>query len=113
MTTGIATERAMKRALDGTFTKLPKDGGVKTVRVRRDYLPTYDGTFPPGHVFCDDTRVFALRVKLRTPFTDHDDRRIIALKRTGASMRRIADAIGRQQGSVDQRVRHLKREGRI
>lgn len=109
MNAGIATERAMKRVLDGTFVRIVGDRYERRV-VPRYYLP-------------DRPIVAAAPPKVKKPrpsrpdyrhFSDIEDKIIIGMSRSRRyTMRQIASRLHRSLCSVTARKHELKKQGRL
>lgn len=109
MNAGIATERAMKRVLDGTFIKIVGDRYERRV-VPRDYMPDQPIVAAPPP-----------KLKRQRPsrpdyrhFTDVEDKIIIGMSRSRRyTVRQIASRLHRSLGSVTARKHALKLEGKL
>lgn len=91
------TEAAIKAALDGTFTRFDlQDGGIVTVRVSDDYIPSHVVLGRQvGETYSHDR------------YTPDEDIIITELRRRRMPVWDIAERIGRTEESVKHRVRML------
>lgn len=93
----MTLEQIIKRALDGTFTRLDSNGKSVTVDVDVDFIPKHHqqagrAIGPAGK---------------QIPFTPEDDLIILELKRRRVAAWDIAEKLGRTEDSVRHRIRHL------
>lgn len=113
------TEQDIKRALDGTFTKLLPDGTVKTAEVPRNYTPSHRGDGRLRQMSDEEMaeQLAALDAgRMKPPGAPWDDaenamiRMMLAQEFTHAA---IAHRLGRTHSQVQNHVHVLRREGRL
>lgn len=97
----VLTEQVIKRALDGTFTRLA-DGTVRKVRVPAQFMPVYHTLYVP-----------ALQIKSRCTYSAEDDNTIVKMTVAGASSLEVAKAIGRARKQINNRKVILRTMGRL
>lgn len=96
------TEQHIKRALDGTFTRICQiTGASKTLRVDDDFEPSHLPYTNPGNKGMK-------RAEYRK-YTPADDELILAMKAKHYSAARIARILGRDDSSVLRRCRMLRK----
>lgn len=109
----VFTELDIKRALDGTFTRLSTFGEFKTDTVPHNYIPTHASKHLRD-ASADDEVIAAVPQKApRTPFSTSDVNTIIRLHAAGKNRHQIAKMIGRGVGSISVYLYKLRKAGRI
>lgn len=98
----MTPEQHIRRALDGTLTRINRDGGVVVERVALDFIPSH---LPTKYNFRsldedEDGPPPAPLKPPRTPWTTTERREICALLARGLSRRAIAARVGRSYSSI-------------
>ena len=100
MTAASQAEGAMRRLLDGTFTRLDSEARVVTDKVPVDYIPSFE---PPA---------VASNKGIRKPgyrhWTEAEDQMLLTRHKTGLSAIAVARKLGRSENSVRHRVKYLR-----
>lgn len=104
------TERDIKRALDGTFTRIQADGTLKTVEVPVTYVP--------GHVGREQVhrREMMEAAPLKAPgerWTAEEDDMIVRLVNQRYTYASIGRKLGRTHSALQNRVYGLRKLGRL
>lgn len=105
------TERDIKCALDGTFTRLHADGKIATTKVSHDHLPMHVG---PEQMHRDE--LVSEPAPLKSPgerWTDEEDALVIKLVKRRFTYTSIGRKIGRSHSALQNRVHGLRKAGRF
>jgi len=103
------TEQDIKRALDGTFTRLGADG-IKTVKVPIEHMPDHVGR---EQLHRQEMTDFAPLKPSGERWTDEEDAEIVKLVKQRFTYASIGRKLGRTHSALQNRVYGLRKLGRF